>query len=192
MSRASWFVILLLVDAPLLRAQATLAEELSPPAQPPVVVAAPSLFPAPVFVPADVLLCQADQIQPLTEEGWIITTRAPRAFAHAGDPATRLEENFEIPMRLREYDTQIRLAQAELENIRERLIVYHYFNKAGALMIDVQNARLALLSTEERLRNLRYERMLFQRHRSIERALHTSAILTAVEPVAHELQPPQP
>jgi hypothetical protein len=166
MSRSGRCVIWILfaVAAPAALAQAPPAA----PSQAPVAV--PAVYEAPEFVPADVLLRQADQIQPLTAEGWIVTTRPVVDCAAA--PAFR---GYDELMRFREYQTQLRLVRAEIAILDERLAVYHYFNKAGALMVDFQNTLLARIAAGERLRNLRYEHMLYTR----EQLRHPREVVTS-------------
>ena len=115
----------------------------------------------PVFVPADVLLKQADEIQPVTPEGWIVTTRPASVYA-----AVTAYRDYDYLSRLRNYETQIRLTRVEIHMLEQRLVVYRYFNKTGVLLIDFQNTQLAKLAAEERLRNIRFERMLFFREQN--------------------------
>lgn len=146
----------------------------------PHVVAPPKYF-EPVYVPADVLLDQAEVVQPRTKEGWIVRNRPVFADCLTADPAARAYASFEYPLRLRNYESQIRLAQAEVDSWRRRLAVYSYFNKAGGLMVTVEDARLALLEATERLRNLRYEQTLFIRHHNQERHLQQHGVILSQE-----------
>lgn len=142
----------------------------------------PRQFLEPVYVPADLLLQQADMIQPRTPEGWIVTNRpVSECCSFSADPAARAYSNFEYPLRLRQYDSQIRLARAEVLSWKRRLSVYYYFNKTGALMVTTENAKLFLLEAQERLRNLRYERMLFIRQHNLEAQLHAQGLLVSRE-----------
>lgn len=152
-------------------------------AQLPIVVCPPK-YTVPLFVPADELLRQAKQTQPETPEGWIIRHRPVLdCNNYVGDAAAREEQFFHYPLKLRQYNTQIRMLQAELASWNRRLANYNYFNKGGALPVTVENTWLYLLATQERLRNVRYERMLFFRLQEIERQLHQGVPVN--EPVVY-------
>jgi hypothetical protein len=94
-----------------------------------------------------------------------------------GDAASRSYELLEYPLKLRQFDAQIRLAQAEVFSWQRRLENYKYFNKAGALFIAVENTRLTYREAQERLRNLRYERMLFVRLHGLEKQLQQGVVV---------------
>lgn len=158
-----------------------------PPAVPKDYVICPPAYPAPQFVPPELLLQQADSVQPLNELGWIVTTRPVDSCDRiTPDAATREFRDITYPLQLRQLDTQIRLAQVELANWRERVDVYRYFNKTGVLMVDYQNSQLTVLALQERVRNLRYERMLVIRHRNRELALEKEQLASRATPAARQ------
>jgi hypothetical protein len=182
MQHVYWLAVMVVVSSPLAGAvefqgQPNPPEEI--PGIPPAVLEAVRVsdYPSSVVVPADVVLQQADLLQPVTEEGWIVTNQP--ACDGLLDEASRRYWDLDYPLQLRQYDTQIRLLQAELYNLWRRHAVYRYFNKTGVLMVTVQDNQLAILALHERLRNLRYERMLFIRHNHLERKWHhAGAIVT--------------
>jgi hypothetical protein len=136
----------------------------APAAQP--IVVCPPKFTTPVFVPVEQLLHDPP---PVTPEGWIIHNRPVNECINCVDDAeTRAYKLYEYPLKLREYNTQIRLLQAEIALWQRKLANYKYFNKTGVLMVVVENGNLTLLAAQERLRNLRYERMLFLRLQNLE------------------------
>lgn len=141
------------------------------PALTPILVCPPK-YDTPMFIPADELLREANAVQPVTKEGWIVQNRPVSDCAnYVGDAETRSRELFKLPLQLRRYDSQIRLLEVEAASLRRRMGNYDYFNKAGALFVTVENTRLAYVAVQEQLRNLRYERMLFIRMQNLERQL---------------------
>jgi hypothetical protein len=97
----------------------------------------------------------------VSPEGWIVR-------GHGGLDAATADRLFilrEYHRKLRDYDARIWLLRAELASLHRRLENYHYFNKAGALYITVENTQLAILAAEEQLRSLRLDRMDFVRNR---------------------------
>ena len=135
------------------------------------------------YVPAHILLQQADALYPPRPDGWIVSESPVNAWQMAMDPAKQTYERFEYPLRLRQYDSQIRVAQALVNSWRRRLREYRYFNKANALFIANENAILAYIQAEENLRNLRYERMLFEREHQWQGRLLPSEIVISDEVV---------
>jgi hypothetical protein len=132
----------------------------------------PPKYSTPMVIPADELLREANTVQPLTKEGWIVQNRPVSDCAnYVGDAETRFREHFKLPLQLQRYNSQIRLLEAEAASLQRRMANYKYFNKAGALFITVENTRLAYIATQEQLRNLRYERTLFVRLQNLEREL---------------------
>jgi hypothetical protein len=129
-------------------------------------------------VPAEELLKRAEQEQQVTPEGWIVRNRpVPECVNCLEDQATRAYKLFEYPLKIRDYDTRIRLAEAEVASLQRQLQELKYFNKTGPLFVTVENARLALLESLERLRNLRYERMLFVRLKNLEHELRQGVVV---------------
>jgi hypothetical protein len=136
---------------------------------------APVWFPDGAFVPADVLLKQADARHPPTAEGWIVQGDPTDSWLRDIDPAKRSLEHAKYLFELRQYDSQIRIARSVVDLWRRRLNVYSYFNKAGALLLPMENAYIALITAQEDLKNLRYQRTLFVR----EHYLQKRAMITA-------------
>jgi hypothetical protein len=165
----------------LLAASAVSAEEKTatadPDRSPPIAVCAPR-FSTPLFVPAEEVLRQAARKQPVTSDGWIVQNRPVSSCDRfVGTAEQRAYELWEKPLQLRRYDAQIRLLQAELGSLQRKLQTYHYFNKAGALPVTVENTQLAILAAEERLKLARDERMLFLRWQNLERQLQSGVTL---------------
>ncbi len=142
------------------------------------IIVCPPRFSTPMFVPADVLLQEAEQVQLVTPEGWIVRNHPVNDCINClGDAATRSYELFEYPLKLRQFNSQIRQVEAEVASWQRRMATYMYFNKAGALFVTVENTHLALFEAHERLRNLRYERMLFVRLHNLERQLGQGVVV---------------
>lgn len=148
------------------------------------IVVCPSYIPNSIFVPIDELLAKADAMNPVTWEGVITRNRPVAACGQIPDAATRAEELVHHPTRLRNYESEIRLIKAEIRMLEHRVIEYRYFNKANALYTTAQETDLLLLAARERLRNLRYERMLYIRHRNLEKTLATFGAIVSQEPIA--------
>ncbi|MGE3777595.1 MAG: hypothetical protein AB7F89_10450 [Pirellulaceae bacterium] len=148
---------------------------------PAVILARPSVFPESRFVPAEVILQEADARQPLTEEGWIVTTRPASPVRLSPDSVQRVWEDVEHPRNVRQYATEIRLLQIKIAHLAQREAVYRYFNKTGALLVVYQNTRLARQAAEARLRDLRYERALWTRHHQRERFLAEHGVVVSQE-----------
>jgi hypothetical protein len=164
------FLLGLVLGCGLIKHQAVVGQEpIEPPSPKPIPeVAYPTRLRG-GFVPADVLLQQADARHPPTAEGWIVRDDPTNLWIGEFDPARRANDDFGYLVRLRQYDSQIRITRAEIDSWRRRLSVYRYFNKTGALFITTENTFLSLINLEEQLRNLRYERMLFMRQHHQER-----------------------
>jgi hypothetical protein len=132
----------------------------------------PPRYSTPIVVPAEEVLQAAEQLQPLTDEGWIVQRRPVADCTNlVGDAESRAYQYFEFPLQLRRYESQIRMAEAELQSWQRRLENYKYFNKAGGLFVTVENTELAVKAAERRLKDLRYERQLFFRLHNIEHQL---------------------
>jgi hypothetical protein len=127
-------------------------------------------FATPRFVPVEELLREVEHESPLTPEGWIVQKRSAASYFQETDADRLADELVEHPMKMRNYDSQIRMLRAQLDSLQRRLANYHYFNKAGALFVTVEQTQLAILAVQEELRNLRHERMLVRRLHHIERA----------------------
>ncbi len=79
----------------------------------------------------------------------------------------RLYDRVDYELKLRKLDQDIRIAQAELENGRERARVYNkHFGRTSALFVTRQNAQLDVLKSEQQLKLLRQEKLLALRYRS--------------------------
>lgn len=136
------------------------------------ILVCPPKYSTPLFIPADELLREANELQPPTPDGWIVQNRPVTDCVNdLGDAGQRFREQFDLPLQLRRYNSQIRLLEAEAASLQRRMANYRYFNKAGALFVTVENTRLAYVAVQEQLRNLRYERTLFIRRENVERQL---------------------
>ena len=123
-------------------------------------------------MPAEEVLREAEQLQPATPEGWIVRNRPVSECVNCVEDLAALRyKMFEFPLKRRQYDSKIRLLQAELASWQRKMTTYKYFNKTRALAVTVENTQLTILGTQEQLRNLRYERMLFLRQHSLETQL---------------------
>jgi hypothetical protein len=137
------------------------------------VLVCPPRYSVPMVIPAEEMLRQAEQLTPVSPEGWILHHRPVADCENCvGSAEDRAYELFEYPLKIRDYNTRVRLLEAQVASWERRLKNYEYFNKAGALFLAVENAQLAHQAASERLRNLRYERMLFLRLHNLERQLH--------------------
>lgn len=140
----------------------------------------PPRYSTPIVVSADELLREADQVAPVTPEGWIVRNRPVGDCANCvGDIEAMRYKMFEYPLKLRQYNSKIRLLNAELASWQRKMTTYKYFNKAQGIPVTVENTRLTILATQEQLRNLRYERMLFIRQHQLEQQLSQGVVTSA-------------
>jgi hypothetical protein len=102
--------------------------------------------------------------------GWkepIIIRRYVRVNESLPEIGARLYDQVDYELQLRQLNSDIKLATARLDAQRERVYVYDkYFHRTSALLITRQNARLAVLESELRLKQLRHEKLLMLRHRT--------------------------
>ena len=137
------------------------------------IVVCPPRFSTPLYVPAHDVLSRADLLNPRTPEGWIITNRPVASCANCVGGPTGTVAYLEHSLRLRQYDSQIRLLQAEIASWQRKQRTYQYFNKAGALPVTVENTRLNILGAQEQLQLLRLERQLYIKNRQQQLQLQT-------------------
>lgn len=133
----------------------------------------PPRFSSPMYVPAQEVLRQADMLNPRTPEGWIITNRPVASCAHCVGGQSGTIAYLEHALRLRQYDSQIRMLQAEIGSWQRKLRNYQYFNKGGALPVTVENTRLTIMGAQEQLQLLRLERQLYIKSRQQQLQLQT-------------------
>ncbi|MEZ6114196.1 MAG: hypothetical protein R3C99_24765 [Pirellulaceae bacterium] len=100
---------------------------------------------------------------------------------------SRLADGVDYPLRLRQLDTEIKLADAELQSLRRINANYSKFNRVsndgGPLLLEREQFKLDLLRAELRLKNLRDERFLLNRHLSEQRRLHQLLVQRARQQV---------
>jgi hypothetical protein len=133
----------------------------------PLPIPAPNA-PAPrysTFVPADVLLEQADARRPPTVDGWIVSELMIDTSLASSDFGQQAVDNSEFQLRLQQYNSQIRIQRAVIDSMRRRLFVYRYFSQGGALFITNETTWLAQLNALETLKNLQAEKnVLIRQH----------------------------
>lgn len=79
----------------------------------------------------------------------------------------RLYRKVEFPLRIRQLESQIALAEAELGSFRRRIAEYEAFSRnkySAPLFFSLEQARLAETATRLRLEGLREELLLVERY----------------------------
>jgi len=130
-----------------------------------------TLFVLPTFLypacPSPVLATEpaAEELPP-PEGDTIIVYRRTYVNEPLADLGARLHDKIDYARTLRRLETDIQLAESVLEVQRERVRVYtRDFGRTPALFVTRQNARLDVLATELRLKELRREKLLLLRYR---------------------------
>ncbi len=123
---------------------------------------------AAIVFDASAFYCAAAEPEelPAAHDGRIITYRRIPINETLPQLGARLYDKVDYELQLRRLDAEIKLAKAHLETRRERTSVYDkHFGRTPALFLTRQNAHLAVLEGELRLKELRKEKQLLLRHR---------------------------
>jgi hypothetical protein len=115
------------------------------------------------------LLCADDgsaEELPAANDGRIISYRLVPINETLPQLGARLYDNVTYQGQLRRLKAEIQLAEAQLEAHRERTAFYDKnFSRTPALLLTRQNARLAELSSELRLKELRKQKQVLLQYR---------------------------
>ncbi len=104
---------------------------------------------------------------PIDTGGRIVIYRKVYLNESLPELGARLYDRVDYELKLRKLDHDIRIAQAELDNRRDRARHYNkYFGRTSALLLTRQNAEVEVLKSEEQLKLLRQEKLLALRHRN--------------------------
>ena len=110
---------------------------------------------------------RSEQLPATGSNGPIVTFRKVYRNEPLADLGARLYDKVDYELQLRGLDRDIRIAEAELAQRRERVRVYdEYFGYQDAGLLTLQNARLDVVKSAEQLKFLRQAKLLALRHRN--------------------------
>lgn len=128
-----------------------------------IVVAALAGLASSVGLAAEVnpsIVVRADGPRIVTYRRLIVNETLPQLGA-------RIYDRVDYELKLQKLSNDIKRTQAQLEYQRERANIYNkHLGRKSALIVTRQNAQLAVIDSELRLRELRKEKQLAVRHRA--------------------------
>ncbi len=109
----------------------------------------------------------AEQLPPTASDGPIVIYRKVNLNETLPELGARLYDKVDYELKLRALTRDIRVAEVELAQQRERLRVYdNYFGYTDAGLLTLQNAKLDIVKSEEQLKLLHQAKLLVLRHRN--------------------------
>ena len=103
---------------------------------------------------------------PSSYDGRIITYRRVPVNETVSQLGARLYDKVDYELQLQKLDSEIKLTKARLTAQTDRIRVYDkYYGRTRGVSVTRQNAHLAELESELRLKELRKEKQLLLRHR---------------------------